>query len=201
MRRVKIFYGLSGTLKSTTIKATWKYPYYNGSFDQIVFLWSQIKTWKEMRNKLFPWLANPRETNLNYALLHLTQLIEKYKKSIIGDVFVIERGVSDMLYYESRVDSKNINDLVCRETVDEELNILGDGEVEKILLMMKDSEFIQEKVLTEPTRGEWFKTPEEYLGEQEKYIEFTKKFNKINKEIVIEDARKYLGDLGLEYNV
>ena len=62
-RKVRIYYGMSGSLKGTTIGAKEK-------CSQI--MWSGIKNWKTNRDLLFPWLS--KETNLNYALLHLTRL-------------------------------------------------------------------------------------------------------------------------------
>lgn len=185
-RRIKIYYGLSGTLKSTTIKTTQ---------ENEVVVKSAIKDWKKRRDKLFPWLTS--ETNLNYALLHLVRLLDyKEQRSII-----IERGVSDMLFYEERISPSKMTDLICHNTIQEELNVLGECEVEKILLIMKDKNFIDTVVLKEPTRKDWFLDSSEYLQEQERYIEFTKKYNKIDNEIVIKDAREYLASLGLEYNV
>jgi hypothetical protein len=68
---IKIYYGLSGTLKSSTIKQ--KYGYFGDESDEnTVIIRSAIKNWKYNRDALFPWLCN--ESNLNYALLHLTRL-------------------------------------------------------------------------------------------------------------------------------
>jgi hypothetical protein len=178
-RKVRIYYGMSGSLKGTTIGAKEK-------CSQI--MWSGIKNWKTNRDLLFPWLS--KETNLNYALLHLTRLSD-YK---VGNL-VVERGITDMLFYEETKDPEIIQRAVLQEQ-----KILGDDvEIEKILLIMLDKEFIAQKVLQEKTRREWFDGVDDYLRKQTEYLEFTKKFNDITKKVVIENARKYLSELGIEF--
>lgn len=188
MRENKIYYGLSGTLKSTTI---------NGYFveERKVIIRSAIKVWKQKRDLLFPWLKG--ETNLNYALLHLTRLQEY----VYGDYeFIIERGVTDPLYYEQKVNPDMITPLVISSAVKQESEILG-GEPQKILMIMLDKDFIKKKTLSEETRAQWFKGVEDYLEKQKEYVEYTKKYNNITEIIEIKDAESYLKRFGIEYNV
>ena len=61
-------------------------------------------------------------------------------------------------------------------------------------------EFLKEVVLKEKTRAEVFPGGiQEYLEKQDKYVEFTKKYNKIDKEIVIDNAKEYIESLGIEF--
>ena len=192
---IKIYYGLSGTLKSSTIKQ--KYGYFGDESDEnMVIIRSAIKNWKYNRDALFPWLCN--ESNLNYALLHLTRL----QDYVYGDYnFIIERGVTDPLYYEYQKQPELITPYIISSAVTKEREILGGNNVQKILMTMLDEKFIAEKVLSEKTRADCFQGVEEYLKKQKEYVEFTKKYNNISEEIKITDAREYLGILGIEYNV
>lgn len=181
---VKIYYGMSGTFKTTTIQATKK------SSDLVVR--SRIKVWKGYRDKLFPWLFT--ESNLNYALLHLTQLEEarNWKSDIL-----IERGISDMLFYELISSPETINSETIIRAINQESKIFGNRSIQKILLIMNDTGFIADTILSEPTRGKWFSDVNDYLRKQEEYIEFTKTNNNIDTEIKIENAKDYLGKLGI----
>ena len=184
-RKVKIYYGISGSLKGTTIKEKEK-------CSQI--MWSKIKPWKNYRSELFPWISE--ETNINYALLHLTRL-EDYP---IGNL-VVERGVSDMLFFENLRTPGLITSSTIESAVQKELSLIG-GESEKILVIMEDHEFITTKTLSEPTRREWFGTLDCYLDNQRRYVEFTKTYNKIDQEVVIKNARDYISsELGIEFIV
>ena len=192
---IKIYYGLSGTLKSSTIKQ--KYGYFGDESDEnTVIIRSAIKNWKYNRDALFPWLCN--ESNLNYALLHLTRL----QDYVYGDYdFIIERGVTDPLYYEYQKQPELITPSIISSAVEKESEILCKNKIHKTLMIMLDEKFIAEKVLSEKTRADCFQGVEEYLKKQENYVEFTKKYNNIDEEIKINDAKDYLMHLGVEYNV
>ena len=187
-RKVKIYYGLSGSLKGTTIEN-------KESCSQVMR--SEIKVWKNNRNLLFPWIVE--ETNINYALLHLTRL-EDYK---IGNL-VVERGVTDMMFYELKKNPELITSSIIENAVKREIEILGgdDVEVKKILLIMSDQEFIANRVLQEKTRHEWFKSVDDYIENQNEYIDFTETYNDISEVIVINDAKDYITrKLGIDYYV
>ena len=192
---IKIYYGLSGTFKSSTIKQ--KYGYFgDGSDEKTVIIRSAIKNWKYNRDALFPWLCN--ESNLNYALLHLTRL----QDYVYGDYdFIIERGVTDPLYYEYQKQPELITPSIISSAVTKESEILSGNNVQKILMTMLDEKFIAKKVLSEKTRADCFQGVEDYLEKQEDYVKFTKKYNDITEIIEIKDAREYLESLGIEYNV
>ena len=158
-------------------------------------MWSEIKLWKGLENKLFPGLING--DNLNFALLHLCNLQTIGIGKSYGHTFYIERGITDMLYFEN-LEKNNITPEIINCATDKESEYLGDN-VKRVLIQMKDPEFIAQKVLSEETRAEKFTGVEDYLKQQENYVEFTKKYNTIDQEIVIEDAKDYITGLGLEY--
>lgn len=185
---IKIYYGLSGTLKSTTINCT------AGVETNVIR--SAIKNWKYNRDLLFPWLSD--ETNLNYALLHLTRLQEEIHD---GCDFIIERGVTDPLYYEYQKQPELITPKIISSAVEKEREILCKNKIHKTLMIMLDEKFIAEKVLSEKTRADCFQGVEEYLKKQENYVEFTRTYNHIDEEIKIVDAKDYLMHLRVEYNV
>jgi len=188
---IKIYYGLSGTLKSSTIKQK-----YEEGDEKTMIIRSAIKNWKYNRDALFPWLCN--ESNLNYALLHLTRLQDYV---YVDYDFIIERGVTDPLYYEYQKQPELITPYIISSAVTKESEILGGNNVQKILMIMLDEKFIAEKVLSEKTRADCFQGVEEYLKKQENYVEFTRTYNHIDEEIKINDAKDYLMHLGVEYNV
>lgn len=196
-RSVKIYYGLSGTFKGTTIDCSLK------SGDTV--LNSGIKQWKYWENSLLGGLNNP--SDLNYALLHLSRLKDmKFDLTKDSTTLHVERGVSDMLFYWllSNPTYENSETLI-RNLIEEEISVSmvagGDiSEPTKILLVQKDYEFVRDVVLSEPTRKERFLGGvDDYMLSQDHYIEFTKKFNKISEIIEITNARDYLRSLGLEW--
>ena len=92
------------------------------------------------------------------------------------------------------------NDENIYHIIDEEynlLNSLGYGKPKKLLLVMLDKDFILDKVLNEPNRRRYYPDLEIYLKRQEEYVEFTKKYNSIEKEDIIEihDAYEYINNL------
>ena len=183
MMKVKIYYGLSGTFKGTTISA--------GHPTRV--MWSAIKPWKHYLGGSFKDLVP--SNNLTFALLHLVRMQDYLRGE--GDL-VIERGISDFLFYhDSRLSPKEVGRIMVEEDI-----LLRGIEVERILLVQKDEDFIQEVVLREPTRREIFKDVPSYLEAQEKYVKWTKEFNKIDKEIEIHNAKDYIERvLGLDFKV
>ena len=192
---IKIFYGLSGTFKGTTIKSI-----LNNNQD-IAVVWSMIKTWKRLETGIYSGLIE--RNDLNYALLHLCNLEHTLKTTDKKDILV-ERGVSDMSYYRLQA-YRNIDpgasDKWIREAIEEELRICQGQAVHKILLVQNDREFIENVVISEKTRREVFPNGlTDYLNNQEAYITFTEQYNKIDEVITINNARSYLESLGIEYN-
>ena len=199
-RFIKFYYGMSGTFKATTINteiSNLSRPY--------IFMNSAIKQWKVWEKNLFHELNKPSDINL--GLLHLCRLSDHVRESLNKkdiEVMYVERGVSDMMFYWSGLkDSTPIEDMVVN-AVKQESSICKEGNYipVKTLLIQKDQKFISDVILREPSRRECFPSVEQYLEAQDKYIEFTRKYNDISEEIIIEDAERYItNDLGLTFNI
>lgn len=190
---IKIYYGLSGTFKGTTIKSQLN--------SNSIPVWSMIKTWKRLETGIFSGLVS--RNDLNYALQHLCLLEYVVGNNIDNKDILLERGISDMSYYKMRM-YENIDpdasDSWIKNAVEEELRICQD-QPHKILLVQNDREFIENVVLSEKTRREVFPNGlDDYLRNQENYVTFTEKYNDISEVITINDARSYLESLGIEYN-
>ena len=81
---------------------------------------------------------------------------------------------------------------LIKNLVEEENRILN-GECEKILLIQRDPNFVVEKVFEDPYRKATFSGDLNlYLRMQEEYIQFTKAWNNITREVVIENAKEYI---------
>jgi len=184
---VNMYYGLSGTFKSSTIKHKLKFD------PEGIPVWSEIKTWKTFENKLFPDLIP--QSNLNLALLHLTNL--KRISGCYDKTIYIERGITDMIFYEN----PDLSEDIIKRAVELEIGIVGGDSVRKVLLVQKDVDFLTTHVLHDKIRSNVFPGGvNEYLEKQDKYVEFTKKHNHIDKVIEITNAKEYLRNLGVDFN-
>jgi hypothetical protein len=195
---IEFFYGLSGTLKTTTISSRTsnvKTNYY--------YMPSSIKTWKELENGIFS--GKVEVNDLNYAINHLCRLegcVEYCRAWGIENLFV-ERGVTDMLFYKSKktaLEDEFIKDVVSYEdglTVNN-ADLIDSIGVKKTLLIMKDRDFIIKSVNSHPSR-QLFKDVDDYLAKQEEYVDFTRKYNNINNTITITSAKDYITGLGINY--
>lgn len=181
LRSIEFFYGMSGALKGTTIKTKSGYV-----------VWSDIKPWKNWRDKYFP---DSPTTHSNFTLLHLMSIKNIPTNLLERDTpIIIERGVTDSLFYYSR--QKEPLDNTIQDLVDLEQSLLPPGNIKKTLLVMCDQEFIESKVLTtEITRRQEFPTLTDYITSQEKYVEFTTKWNRIDEIVYIKDAYDYIKKL------
>lgn len=196
-RSVKFYYGLSGTFKETTIKNNLKLG------DDV--LWSGIKRWKGWESMLGDRIP---KSDLNLALLHLSRLADKeYNLTMDEKTLYVERGVTDMLYYWLQSHPTGNQETMIKSLVEEELRvsrIVGGGiqEPEKILLVQKDYEFVEKVVFNEPTRAACFPGGiRDYISSQDRYVDFTKKNNKISEIIYINDAREYLESIGVAWKL
>lgn len=186
---IKIFYGLSGTFKSTTIKSLQN--------KDTAIVWSMIKYWKRLETGIYNGMIEYND--LNYAIQHLTlleyMLSETDKKDII-----VERGITDMLFYRMKALGETVDDSWICKSVEEELRLCGDHGVQKILLVQNDRDFIRDVILSEPTRAEKFPNGlSDYLKSQDEYIKHTETYNNISDVVVINNAKSYIESLGLEF--
>lgn len=184
----KFYYGLSGTFKSTTLQKE------ISNVEDPAVVWSEIKLWKELEGGILK--GETKVTDLNFAILHLCSL-DNVVKGNHKNLF-IERGISDMIFYHLQKHNTLGEDII-KELISKEEELCK-GEIEKILLIQRDENFIKTKVLNEKTRAAVFPGGVlDYLQAQEKYIEFTKQYNRITKVVEITNAQTYLEKLGLEY--
>lgn len=196
-RFITMYYGCSGTFKATTIESVLtKCP---GLYN---VMWSDIKPWKHWEN-----ILGTQQDDRNYAILHLCNLKNAIRSNWPPGVnnLLVERGVSDMLYYyyknnrEIGENSKWIKDVVHEEDILCEQNSYYTPR--RILLVQKDFDFVRDVILREPTRAKEFQGGvQEYMEHQDAYVEFTQKYNKIDEVINIKDAEKYVNDLGFEFD-
>ena len=189
---IEFFYGLSGTFKGTTINSL--------ITPDTAVVWSMIKPWKRLETGIYSGMIE--RNDLNYALLHLC-ILEHTLKTTDKKNILVERGVSDMSYYRMRMYENidpNASDNWIQKAVEEELRICQDP-VHKILLVQNDKDFIENVILSEPTRREVFPNGlDDYLMNQESYIKFTERYNSIDEVITINNAKSYLESLGIEYS-
>ena len=197
---IEFFYGLSGTLKTTTINSR-----LSNCNDWLV-MWSGIKQWKELEDGIF---SGKIEVNdLNYAINHLSRLSD-----FVGECWVwqrenlfVERGVTDMLFYKSQktaLEDGFIKDVVSYEdglTIYNSDYDMSGGviSVKKTLLVMEDKDFIIKSINSHPSR-QLFNGVEDYLVKQKEYVDFTKKYNNIDETITITSAKDYLTGIGIDY--
>ena len=193
---IKMYYGLSGTCKSTTIS----------KMKNIKVMKSAIKNWKYYQGGLFSGLIE--DNDLNFSILHLVRLRDFMEENHkIENDLVIERGITDSLYYyfynDEFKDGGKENSELIMEAVRQENSILMTDfhKVEKILMIQKDIEFVKDVAFQDPYRRKTFKNdPEYYMKLQDQYVEYTKKYNQIDRVIEIKNAKEYLEQsLGLTY--
>lgn len=192
-RNITFYYGMSGTFKATIIRSILS------KVQNISPIWSEIKPWKELENGIF---KNKLQVNdLNFAALHLCNLrahtnsSEYFKKDLL-----VERGVTDMIFYDLKNNkNKNEDSSWISKVVDKEIKLCDDREIRKILLIQKDTDFINKVIFRESTRKEQFSDINDYFLKQDQYVEFTKKYNKIDEVKVIDSASEFLKELGIPY--
>ena len=173
---VKIYYGLSGSFKSSTIVKENKR-----------ILKSSNKIWKYYQNGAFKGLTEYND--LNYGILQLVRLNEMAMKY---DDFAVERGVTDNIFYYL-AKGNTLNQDTIENICNEELKILKNFTVEKILLIQEDYDFIRDVVLKDKYRSDAFNGDLEYYKAQQiDYINFTCKHNNIDKTIRIKSAQDYI---------
>jgi len=190
---ITFYYGMSGAFKATTIKKKLEKD------ESLKVLWSKIKSWKNLENTLFNGLIEYND--LNYALLHLTMLEDKMDElDDKSSGLLVERGVTDMIFYKTR-DLKVVNDMWVDFITNYEESLCKE-KPKKILLIQNDTKFIENVILNEPSRREKFSSVEDYIKNQKSYIDFTKRHNDITEIIEITDAKDYITNtLGMEFNI
>lgn len=152
----------------------------------------RILSWNKTFQGYSQELLGKAPSDLDLGLLRLTQL--KTTLWANSENYQVERGISDFLEFwthnrEGRWDPGFIEPWLKAES-----ELLPENP-KRILLVMEDPVFIQEKVLSDPWRSEHLGILETYLSRQESYVQFTEHWNKIDQKIIITDANDYLRKL------
>ena len=190
---INIFYGMSGSCKTFTITKK------KDSKEDLHVLFSQIKSWKYYQNGVFK--GKVEDNNLLFSILHLTRLREFVDANHYeGFNLAVERGVTDSLFYWISCKGGIISeedDAMIKEAVRQEHHLLLPDFylIKKTLLIQKDKDFIENEIFKEPTRREKFSgSLENYLESQDRYVEFTKRYNNIDEVIEITNAKDYINN-------
>lgn len=190
---IKIYYGLSGALKGSTIESIKKKQ------PDLKVMESSIKAWKYYQFGIYNGLTEYND--LTYGILHLVRLREFIEHSQPKDDVLIERGVTDSLFYYYYNDEfssgkgKVENSEFIEKVVQAERSVLlpDFSKIERILLVQNDKDFVRDIVLKDEYRKKTFKNdPNLYFQLQEKYVEFTSKYNPIDSIIRIDNAEEYI---------
>lgn len=185
------FYGMSGTLKATTMGSP--------RYEEALKIWSDIKPYWNYRKTLFP--EELPGTDGDFIIQRLIKL-NNYRELITeGELsgskdICIERGVSDMI--KCMIDNGTFKgeDKDIYKIIEEEKNIFPIWwTTRRILLVMLDEDFIENRVLNEINRLRYYSDLETYLKRQEEYVEFTKRYNHIDEVIEIRNAYDYIESL------
>jgi hypothetical protein len=185
------FYGMSGTLKATTIGSP--------RYEEALKIWSDIKPYWNYRKTLFP--EELPGTDGDFIIQRLIKL-NNYRELVMeGELsgskdICIERGVSDMI--KCMIDNGTFKgeDKDIYKIIEEEGNIFPIWwTTRRILLVMLDEDFIENRVLNEINRLRYYPNLETYLKRQEEYVEFTKRYNHIDEVIEIRNAYDYIESL------
>lgn len=152
----------------------------------------KILSWNKTYQNYSQRLLGKSPGDLDLGLLRLTQL-KTYPWNSSHD-YLVERGITDFLEFWTQTRSGRWDPGFIEPWLKAESEILGENP-KKILLIMEDPVFIQEKVLVDPWRAKHIGTLETYLGRQESYVQFTEHWNKIDQKIIITDANDYLKKL------
>lgn len=185
------FYGMSGTLKATTIGSP--------RYEEALKIWSDIKPYWNYRKTLFP--EELPGTDGDFIIQRLIKL-NNYRELVMegelsgGKDICIERGVSDMI--KCMIDNGTFKgeDKDIYKIIEEEENIFPIWwTTRRILLVMLDKDFIENRVLNEINRLRYYPDLETYLKRQEEYVEFTKRYNHIDEVIEIRNAYDYIESL------
>ena len=138
---------------------------------------------------------------LDLGLLRLTQLLNLSRDKFASELdVIIERGITDFLESWTSDPQNSLGSAEIQKYIDLEEKYLGGivgqgGKIRKVLLNMQDTDFIRDVILTEPTRLARFPDLQTYLDRQVRYLDFTKRYNKIESEIIIYDANSYIENL------
>src|SRR5574344_1615153 len=193
MKNIKIYYGMSGACKGTTISV------YKNNNPDVDIVYSSIKSWKNYQFGIFDGMTEYND--ITYGILHLVQLREFMDKNHDKqNDLIVERGITDSLFYYYYNDEfttgigKDEDRLMIEKAVKQEKSLLLPDfyHIERTLLIQNDKDFIEKFVMKDPYRKKTFKNNLDYYLElQDKYVSFTTKYNDIDNIIRIDNAKDY----------
>lgn len=196
MERVKIFYGMSGALKSSTIDSLDEKMNYS-----MPIMRSSIKVWKKYQTEISVFREQTIPNDLNFGILHLIKLGEFLRDNVYYEKAIIERGITDHLFFHISKGNDILEEQI-KEVVYEELKLFDMDciEVEKILLVQEDRDFVRDVVLSNKYRSSCFSDVDDYMRQQDLYVKFTQEHNDIFEVIKIKNAKDYIeNNLGMEF--
>lgn len=190
-----IIYGMSGTLKATTIKSRYS------SYFKVL---SETKPYFNIDKRYFNWSARSNNAHICSCRLMILSNYLPTNRDI-----VCERGVTDFIFGlpNSNISGMDSYDLIDINGLSElESNLLcnsNNSPIRKVLLVMKDEDFIINEVLSGKDsyyRKRLYPDLDTYIKKQDEYIDFTCKHNLINEVVPILNARDYIeNELNLSY--
>ena len=187
MNKCTIIYGMSGSLKLTTINS----KKYENSFKIL----SDTKPFFSIDKNYFNWSSSPNDAHLCIHRL-LTLELQGYLPD--NKDVIIERGITDNIFCIPNRKLRGLEDyskINIKGLVDRELNDLSKYKLKKILLVMNDSNFITNEVLKDKYRKSLYNDVSIYMKKQQDYIDFTCKYNLIDEIIRIDNAFDYINKL------
>lgn len=208
MKRLYRYHGMSGTFKGATIKSLLQ----GNKLGYTLAVWSMIKPWKKLEDSAFQGLIR-KGNNMDLAAMYLCTLENTLRQAAVDpdiEIILSERGVLDNLFYWSKLESVNlpadyIQSVILRVREEEKQleERFGFTEMRNTVLVMEDEEFIENHILSEPTRRAWFPDVKTYLSKQEEYLKFIFRYggDKIYERRIL-NARDYIENkLKMTYNV
>lgn len=191
-----IIYGMSGTLKATTIKSRYS------SYFKVL---SETKPYFNIDKRYFNWSARSNNAHICSCRIMILSNYLPTNRDI-----VCERGVTDFIFGlpDSNISGMDSYDLIDINGLSElESNLLcnsNNSPIRKVLLVMKDEDFIINEVLSGEDsyyRKRLYPDLDTYFKKQNEYIDFTCKYNLINEVVPILNARDYIeNELNLLYH-
>lgn len=188
--KVKIFFGMSGALKLTTI---------NSMYSDWFKVYSDTKPFYEIDEKYLNWSSRFNDGAL---LAHRLLTLDLDGFLPTDKNIAIERGISDNIFCIPNRGIPGLEDyskIKVDELVELELSIINkrtNGSIiEKELLVMEDDLFVSKNVLNDKYRKSIYPDLYTYRRKQDEYVEFTQNCNSIDKVTVITNAMDYINKL------
>lgn len=184
-KKIFRFLGCSGTFKGTTIVNLMR----GARLGYCVPVFSPIKPWKRVfgNGGVLEGKLGEGHDNLDLAGLSLVTLEQAlWQTELDQDLHTIfvERSVLDNLFYWCKATgmdwahNKEAKEFI-KKVRQEEIDLASKYEVREeknTVLFLEDPEFVENVILKEPTRREWFPTKGDYFQFANEYLEFIKKY-------------------------